>query len=415
MFGRKRASQAVRLKRILAKFQQLADGDYERLRALVPSSDMWRLFIDGVDQHHKNSVTENLHNTAVLKELFRIRESTISPALIKEISVLNHGWVTYECQERGYLAAMFRAYHYLMSCEDGLSLSLILNVHRHALSNVQHTNYRRYATTDEPGRFRSHHTCQFPITAETASYEGLRELMAEFTPHMSFCVNGMLINRRSIEECRAGVLTENADVFKQRFPHFFEKLLKVQYQHELADFIFNLLNTDEIVVSLISIQTSDTEATLRFYAEKYIAQAVAGLAATTDPLEHMRCIIRFTQRMLHLHMFLDGHGRTFIMLMREYFAKQYKLPMAILHQPMAYTACSVDELVDEHLDGMENVFKLLEKGVLFGVRSEEILRTAALPNSFGVSVSYFHELVDNEEKAREALMMDKSFEQHIRL
>lgn len=408
MFGRK-PSQASRLDNILATFRDVANSDYDQLRALVPPEEMWRLFIDGIDQNHKEDVAKHLTNTSYLKELYRIQKTLLTPEKIDEINRLNRGWITYECQEQGYLKAMFCGYQYAASTNDELSLDLIFTLHRYAMTNVERTNYSRYVTVDKPGQIRSHSNCQFPISAANASYDGIMELLAEFTPHMSFCVNGMQVNGGTIPEFRDEKISIHAERFKSQYPLYFSKLLLVNNRADLAKWIFNLLNDDDIFVSLQSIQTSNTVETLTKYAQEYIDQAQQEFLAAKKPLDSLRAMVRFNQRMLRLHMFLDGHGRTFCMLLREYFARKYQLPMMILHQPSAYSACSLSELVDEHLDGMENVFKLIETGKLFNVSSTDLLLQLSVPNTFGVTAEYFHALTQMETESRMELALNQVY------
>ncbi len=81
-------SLEIRLKAVLKEFETLADSDPDKLRALIPPQEIWRLFVEDYKQKEyfaldsclQNNQLKEIHLKASLKEVVAL-ESVITQEL----------------------------------------------------------------------------------------------------------------------------------------------------------------------------------------------------------------------------------------------------------------------------------------------------------------------------------------------
>lgn len=102
MFTRK-PKQCERLAIILSDYQLLANKNATTLRQLTPAKEIWRFFVEGVDQKSSISISS------------------------REIP--------------GYLIAMYHTFNLALTRQKKLSLDFIFELHQTAMNTVKNTNY----------------------------------------------------------------------------------------------------------------------------------------------------------------------------------------------------------------------------------------------------------------------------------
>lgn len=227
------------LNQLIKQFNALTSE--QSVRALIPSKEVWRFFVDGNVQE-RGKLSEILTNSFLegdwdktFDELSRDKpdwdkasfakflseqarwhfdESEFKQLTLRDLFLLDSAWLQYE-NEKGYTKGLYAAYQHIFDFNQEINLDFIKNLHRLASTNVNNTCYTNAETNDVVGEFRNlTPSAYFPILEEHCSPSGLNEIVdrSEINPSTSLylliqdeaderlCT--VLINPNSLKEIR---------------------------------------------------------------------------------------------------------------------------------------------------------------------------------------------------------------------
>jgi hypothetical protein len=78
--------------------------------------------------------------------------------------------------------------------------------------------------------------------------------------------------------------------------------------------------------------------------------------------------LEFIKNFSQLHPFEDCNTRTFCMLLLNHLLMKNGFPPAILDDPNRFEFYSINEILHEVIQGMENTMALLQKGALYNIK-----------------------------------------------
>src|SRR3990167_586334 len=382
---------------ILDFYRKIANNDPNLLRLIIPSEEVWRFFVDGVQQ-------------------------------------ANGSWAAFEYREPGYLPALYRAYQTLFDFSVNIDIHYIFRLHALATSGVDNTNYSQddRAIT---GSFRDNERGVFfrlgiwknqPNVSEDGLYEYFERnsLLTTITMNIagiSIVVDDSLLTflRNGMEAVQSGMtnmdivnaLWRSIEVFipkevfksrlalaKARLAPLLKLLGETKNNREVATGIYstmikNRFIRDGIEFRLASDQPIDTFSILAVEMKKLINDYQQGINQAKTSLEKLHVIATFIQSCEQLHPFLDANCRTFCMLLANHLLMRHGFLPAIFDDPNRFDAFSRHELVAEMINGMKNTVELIKKGMLYGVKTMDTFMRR--------DRDYFYNVVAIEEQGRD--------------
>lgn len=399
---------ARRLALVMQQYQASCGSDPVALRQAIPAIEIWRYFIDGVDQ--------------------------------------NEGFMVYETREKNYLMGICKAFQHIHHMDTSLSIKLMRRLHLLALSDVTETQYEKLfgdmpdeEEADKIGDFRQSENAIFGVVDDNASVAGMLEMLERNHPQLSlglrieglddeqFGHSFLRLNKRSFADIKRYVaMREEARQSGARIrenPHpllglfetldrrslarLFDKdtryssklraLASIDSVSDLAEMIYKLACQDNKVV-FESLQTGDANALLKSTMQAMIDQYNRDMQALTQPIDKLRCIIEFIQSCEQLHPFLDGNCRVFCMLLLNHLLLKNGFPMAMLPDPNHFDLLSRSELLDKVIEGMTKTMALIAGENVYGIDTRAYLETLKPEDR-----AYFSSVIAVEEKHRAAL------------
>jgi len=404
------ANLIKRLNMVMEEYQQLAYCDPVILRLLIPAHEVWRFFIDGVVQKQET-------------------------------------WLDFEVREEGYLKALYKAFQEIFDHSLELDVNLVRRLHRLATSNVNGTNYADYDETNEIGNFRDDYkyTGGYYLNANSrfvnVTVEGLVELFNANHSQISLTLQfynkscatttfeDFILDSQCVRAIRKYVVANNnqntkydtdeiifhlheyfshyirnqvpyfPDDIKRRFADIIIEIGLTRNDKELAEVMVKIIRNktkyDDFRILVVSIQPEPVQDVLAAEITVRINTFKRLVSTANTPLEKLSAIVYFIQSCEQLHAFSDGNCRTFCMLMFSFLLIRHGLPLAILNDPNRFDAFSHNQLLQEAVTGMENTFRLIKDGKLFGVTTEQARQRAE-----DDELDYFEECVEIEEIGR---------------
>lgn len=424
-----------KLQEVLQKYEELAGSNPVALRALIPSDDMWRLFVEesvqthgrGFSQlpHYNEYYSKALHltveeyskqNTANAERdydeldkkfpgaacrsdeykklsekieklyeridlnynldnlsLSKFKYASLNNRFtLQDIVSLDNGLAVFELNEPNYFKSLYRAFDHIFDADTSADL----------ITTIKH--YHELATMDvleqvHPGCFRPAWHGEFSLIYEqTCSRDGLSAILKNNRDYISF---------RFVEK---GVGARSVKCSDTKIEDLISMLTNPKYYVCLQSYYFGM-----------EFYEKPNEASHRQLLN-CIQRYELAMKAAINPLEKLKAIIIFVQDCEQLHPFSDGNCRTFCMLVLNDLLKKNGFPLTILSDPNKFDGFSPDELVDEVIQGMSNVFELIATQKLFGVTTAsmiEDLRKIKQPEVKEM-LAYFDELNDMERANR---------------
>ncbi len=397
-----------RLKNILKQYDDLAAHDPDVLRLLIPAEELWRFFVDGPDQLD--------------------------------------GWHAYEGRESGYLSALYCAFNVIFDVKRGLSNAFIKHLHYLACSNVSSTNYAKYGYEDsriDEYRLDGDAVTFRLVNGDKSNYSmaGIHELLAaeqsfrsEQSIQISFvssvsssrillagCRDVLKLNSKTIESVRMDlkrwydILAARPDRISPDNLHLLKKTTDSKSLLSLAGCITELIKSQEGVNTAFKLiytsEQQDTLLTLNSMMATFIGKFERSVVGTTNKFLKLRAIVSFIKRAEQLHPFLDANCRTLCMLLLNHLLIKHGFPLAILPDPNRFDMCSVDELVEDVMKGMENTFDLIASRKLFGVKTDEIVDRYSRKPSTRLSLGLFSGSANQELVSRSRPGTKRSYAQ----
>jgi hypothetical protein len=396
-----------RLTRIQADYQTIANCDPHQLRLAIPKEELWRFFVDGLDQKSDKDITIKRGDRFSLQSRLNLNDDEMEEVSTSDITRLNTGWLLYEKREPGYLHGLYSAFQLIFTDTKPLDLAFIMKLHHQATASVKKTNYDYQYCKSSPGEMRKSKTCGYGLTHKlNATRAGLKELFAEFEPYMSVMLNdGLKITIETFAVLKSGQPIDYAIKFRRIFPREFQAIMGANSIYDLGEVIYEMVEHSNMVVHYYSELNNDPVLELKQSAQRYIDLFNESMSTQKTPMEKLHCIIKLIQRLERLHMFQDANCRTFCMLLLPHLLIKHGLPLCILPNPNQFDAYSHQELVEATLTGMENTFELIRTKKLFNVKTEDVLSLLDKPNSLSIKRDSFEQVTAIEDRARRRLDM----------
>ncbi len=398
-----------RLNRILTQYQALANSDPQQLRKLIPPTELWRFFIDGIMQKKES-------------------------------------WLGFEGREAGYLKGMYTAFQSLFDSSAELNVDLIKQLHRHAIKRVKKTNYSQERSLDEIGEFRDNHReGAFYVVKykerKNFTKAGLLQFLNEHHSEINFSIQFYFLNEKStvnfdfpltdacLESIRQHVTSRlqaqkpiqftdayNAlrlyidstvrqsflnthSCFHSRFTEIIHAIGLTRNNEELADCLHCILSSPRyhtaFAMLIVSTQPRPVRQILNHEIQARIDRYKYSLTHYTNPMDKLIATLYFIQSCEQIHAFRDANCRTLCMLLFPFLLKNNGFPIALMKDPNRFDVFDTLSLLHEVLNGMENTFQLIETGQVFNVTTDGILRKAKRSQ-----VKYFQTCANIEESNR---------------
>jgi len=325
----------LQLDNIEKQYDKLFKSYFTQLRNAIPPQEIWRLFIDGNRQHQ--------------------------------------GWIAFEKTEPGYLHAMLLAFQKLFEPVSDL-YQFIVTLHHLATNQVKNLNfdieskdlYRTsrvfavitYSTengVDELIQYMKSYNIQdkdFPSITFFKSTEGLGSITIA-TPIQ-------VLKSLHQDSFKSSYIDVNALAEKNSIPCYFssknvvitsitdEKLINELKKPGATFFLEHFLDEKQ----------NNFNNLFQLRMQKFIESYKQKILLSNSKLEKLKVIIHFIQNCERLHPFVDGNTRTFSMLLLNYLLLQNNFPFVIRDNPNCIYALSIDELVQDIINGMQQTLDL---------------------------------------------------------
>lgn len=267
----------------------------------LPSSQRWRLFIDGYRQ--------------------------------------NEGRLAFDARENGYMAGMENAFDEMQrTINKPLSSEMIIELHRHALFGVENTDNEQLDTfrNGSPGDFglMSNEDAETPKKGN-ASRKGVMEfLLSGALRETITSPSGKVIPKYQIEY-------GGKDISRDNSPEDVYDMIK----SGRARFYVARQSAEGI--------TQDVRKTLQNYNLE--------LTRARTPDEKQNAIIKMVSSLERAHIFTDGNARTMVMLVLNRELVRNGFTPVILENPNRFDLFSIEELKTEVSVGMQHYWHYANK------------------------------------------------------
>lgn len=422
-----------RLQAVLLDFQRLANSDPHQLRALIPATEVWRLFVEDYrqDQNYNLSYylnTDNLDtgfSSATLNrslEHFSNHYSGIDPSkwqmLVDELHLspkalasiklrdlinYNKGWFLFELGEPGYIKGLYRAFQCIFEEQDRLNLDFICKIHQVATAGVANTNHRLYNDSKHGGNIRTDPAVHFGLNSQNSSEQGIYEILEQQHDYAGFKFGSTTVNHMSLQLFKLLRESYRSTIEFRDFPNFAKKLFSASDNKQLAAALYWFIINEDKGIYFTSTQHGDVRKSLTDDATRYIDAYNDANDKYSTPLQIIDEIVDLIKSLEDLHIFEDANCRTICMILTNNRLLNSGLPFSFIRNANRFDAKSHDELLETIIEGMEDVFELIRTGSLHNVHTSNLIALSECPNTIGVTRKYFDEAVAIEERARRRL------------
>ncbi len=281
--------------------------------------EVWRLFIDGVKQKEEN------------------------------------GWKQFEKREPGYLQAVCKAMAYALNhIDDDLTVALIQTLHKLAMEGVSYTRYKN--TLEKPGEIRSSWAAYY-IAKDTLTKNGIREIIDKM---------------------------QNQSFLKLCFQNSHHEIISIDYncnlsheeKEQLILFLYHyVLNGNNLSMESYNDEKYNQERQQLIQEEliAFITDYNFSMETAKNQENKIRAILIFIKNCQQLHVFPDGNGRVFYMILLYALFAKNAIPLPLMENINHIDGYSLDELMLKIRQGWENKQSLLMKGNLFEANTIDIL------------------------------------------
>lgn len=460
--------QQRRLKHILTKYAKVAKSDPQQLLSCLPKEEFWRYFIDGrlqqstrhlreafVDKHGEVLLQDERFLSLTMKEyvekynrindyfpnfpnwhdelphldrflakklflsqkqyqMFLANNLNAGNATIRDVLLLDQGWLAFDIDEPHYLASVIKAFFTMMQSNEELSVDLIKKTHALLGEKIRGTNYDNIDI--KPGEFRNSPLYAYGMVDLNASLRGITEMLARKNKSHAFIFT--IAGNRSYRRYRAPIDRDSLDQFHKhkdisvivavdengnpysdidpddcRFDRAIVELYTwicaTKSTDELAALLYNLITNNYPLAKLSSesefrrlecevryahlVPSNNIQQFYETMLQELIDCYLVVIESVYTPYDQLRVIITFVQQCEQLHPFYDMNCRLFCMVMLNYLLAQNGFPFAIQIDPNRFDLYAIDELIEDIITGMKLTFDLIEKKPIHGVDTEQVL------------------------------------------
>jgi hypothetical protein len=285
------------------------------------------------------------------------------------------GWLTFQRTEPNYLGPLLCEFKKLDFIRE-ITTDYIKTLHAEATRNVKHLLYEKDETGENKlDEFRGvGNGIGYNLSLRNSTVLGIKETLDKIEKGhpgcpefmLTLCVGDDIINRTNVKEYRErNSCCDNMALATLIYKTKQEgKKVKLQSCIEPLNGLPQSSQNVQIVISKIMAD--------------YINEFNENIKKPDiTPIEKLRIIAKFIRDCEQLHPFLDGNCRTICMLTLYKILAENNFPVPILSNPNRFDCCSIDELVVDLINGMEDTMKVAQgKMNLYGVTTEEILSVA---------------------------------------
>jgi hypothetical protein len=326
----------VQLKAILKQYQEGFQSNPHTLRKSISITQTWRFLIDGESQ--------------------------------------DGGCLVFDKQERGYLAAMMKAFQLIFTPSVDLT-DFAKRLHVLATTDVDNLFFQKI--TAGPGEYRSDNLVCVRLNFKNSTVAGFQALLNEIknypdknnfpvlridVGHKIFLYPNVVKKLQLYREYAAGV-KNSSFIYKL---HVDERLIPqdnlirdhVNY-HLIKDSkwyeLFGL--NSKLNFALFPQVDNDHEEfipnPIHESLKKYESVYTHDIHQVKSKLDQLRVIISYIRKCEMLHPYLDGNTRNYSLLLLNHLLMVNGFPLTIQNNPNRIYAYTVDELIKEVLDGMQ--------------------------------------------------------------
>lgn len=300
----------------------------------------------------------------------------------------NRGWPAFNRTEPNYLQPLITTFNSLFSSDvkeekiDHVEHSLW--IHQQVTHRVGNLNYDKVATADKKNMFRMSSSIGYKLK-DISSVAGLKEMLDRIEIGYSIAPESMQTITIEIGKGVYKITRSSIEVFRRHFRFF--------NNHKAAEYIFSKLTTEKVRFDSV-IESDNPSAVIRRILVSIFDRYEDEIKRYTKPIDKLRSIISCIRDCEQLHPFWDGNCRTFCMIKFYDLLRANNFPIPIQYDPNRFNGFSIDEILDDVLQGMEDMLAVAQSCEnLYGVSTDEILRDL------------------NEDERREASEMGITFSQ----
>jgi hypothetical protein len=370
----------TKLDQTLASFNSIFQNDITKLRHAIQPNEIWRFFIDGDRQQE--------------------------------------GWLKFEETEPGYLMAMVKAYQRIFASAADIE-ALAIELHAIASSEVKNLIYdRNVAAGENRNSYRKNNIYLPGIVRSTCTPDGIAELIStiiNYPEQTDYPVLqlfdrekncGMTLlyrippsfvfrlekdnhaaadkkenNTESPASSNIGSdfndlihlgmrvkLANNPQSINLFMPYVNQYLDSPNKHLQLSHYHGNGETVDEKVAEAMSIRM-----------KSYVNEYKQSILAATNPYDKLKSIVYFIRNCERLHPFVDANTRTFSMLLLNHLLIQNGFVPVIRTDPNKCYAITIDEFIDDIIDGMDRTLKLAQGVDPYNVKTADIVSKLDAP------------------------------------
>lgn len=445
-----------RINKILSKYQQIANSSPIELRMNIPSSELWRFFIDGEIQKlgrellkqglfasysKADSFLEQTEldftvseyitfmeegdlfgselKTVLTENDWILNEQECNTYTLRDILNLDQAWIPFERNEPGYLKALYKAFSRIFDLSNEITTDFILELHKLATQEVKLDSFNKKSKENvfinKKGEFRFGDLSYFGVCPDNFSRNGFHELIMQWKKNCLQDISiGIYFNTGFYFEVNHKFFTKLEDIQKCNtnipYPQL-KKLLRAKNDLEVSDALYRMAQSQhhgnyiKYDMYLQSRQSENTNEVLNNKVKDLITIYQDNISKAKSAEEKLLVIISFIQSCEQLHPFFDGNCRVFCMLLLNHLLIKNGFPLVILDDPNKLDGFSKKEIMNELIKGMENTFKLIENHTLYDVNTNDVIQLLESKEYFSNLLNYFREATQIEDEARDSLLL----------
>lgn len=283
--------------------------------------EVWRLFIDGVKQRE-------------------------------------NGWVSFETREKGYLQAICKSMAYALShINNEMDVSFIQHLHKLAMTNVADTRYKEIQ--EKPGEIRPSEV-HYGFPPDILTRRGLTELINKI--RKQGFLNLFYFHPLTLDKIPLIPVTPIS-----------QKELKM-----LSNAIYSCVEARQNSIFIEGYNKQKYSENRCQHIEMQLINFIEDYnrsikKAHNDRNKKIRAILTFVKNCEQMHVFSDGNGRVFYMVLLYFLFAKNNLPLPLMENINHITGHALGELVIKIKEGWQNKQKLSEKQSLFSISTMDIL------------------------------------------
>jgi hypothetical protein len=343
----KNASQKNMLEYILnGPIDQAIDLIRLQLQQLIEPSNSFFRTIEHYDLYNEClSIAENLKKFSIR---FKSKEYKGKELTFKQLLEYSQGWLFFELTEPGCVKAFCETINLIGKDHNEIhndakryakyQIKIIKKFHYKVIEGVSGDIIRDNEMEEKSVfRFRNNQYAKFDILSKES-----KSAAYNISPEGQLETQNRLL------------------ILTKQFPFY---LPVMTYQQKNCKSFVSVIDSNKLEVE------NKIEEIMSFLLEEYFENA----KKTTDPLSKLKLIISLIRDLEQLHPFNDANCRTLCILYFNHLLLLNGFPPSILPNANRFDGCSIDELLSDTIEGMENTFNILQGKAIAGIATNDIM------------------------------------------